>query len=245
MNKKRIIMTHLVVIILLALPTPSLADQTLSPARSYTVDVPSRSTAGGITFDGSVLWISVQSVCDPDRFVKYSLTGELLETIISPREGNPGGGMAFDGTSVYNLNYNTNMNTGLQAIDRFSLQGDFLDSAPAAGGYNTFGLTWNGNGFYQGHSPSVVDKSKIYQLDANRQEQKQTTVDFYVRGLAWDGSSLWVSSGKSGNVYQLNRRLKPVKTYTTTVPLADITWANGSLWGVEANANRLHQFVLP
>jgi hypothetical protein len=29
-----------------------------------------------------------------------------------------------------------------------------------------------------------------------------------------------------------------------TVPLADITWANGSLWGVEANANRLHQFIL-
>jgi hypothetical protein len=137
------------------------------------------------------------------------------------------------------------MNTGLQSIDRFSLKGEFLDAAPAAGGYNTFGLTWNGKGLYQGHSPTVVSKSKIYQLDANRQEVKQTTVSFYVRGLAWDGSHLWVSSGKSREVYQLDPEFKIIQTYTTVVPLADITWADGSLWGVETNANRLHKFVLP
>ena len=245
MNKKAIISISVITIALLILPIPGITEQTLSPVNSYTISVPGRSFAGGLTFDGSTLWISAQSVCDPDRFLKYSLSGELLETIISTREGNPGGGMAFDGTDLYNLNYNTNMNTGLQSIDRFSLQGKFLDAIPAAGEYNTFGLTWNGNGFYQGYSPTVVSKSKIYQLDAARQEVKHATVSFYVRGLAWDGSYLWVNSGDSQKVYKLDTDFNIVQTYTTTVPLADITWANGSLWGVETNVNRLHQFVLP
>ena len=243
MSTKNISIISIFTIALLGLTLPGIAEQSLSPANSYQISVPSQSFAGGLTFDGSALWISVQSICDPDRFLKYSLSGELLDTIISTREGNPGGGMAFDGTALYNLNYNTSMNTGLQAIDRFSLDGEFIDAIPAAGGYNTFGLTWNGNGFYQGHSPTVTSKSKIYQLDANRQEIKHTTVSFYVNGLAWDGSYLWVSLGDSRKVHKLDTKFNILQTYTTTVPLADITWANGSLWGVEKNANHLHQFV--
>lgn len=221
------------------------AAEILTPRNSYPVKVPSRSFAGGLTFDGSSLWISAQSVCDPARLQKYSLQGELQETFLSPRGGNMGGGLAFDGTSLYNLNYNTNMGRGFHTIDRLSSQGEFLDEASAAGGpYNTFGLTWNGNGFYQGHSPTVKQSSTIYQLDVNRQVLSNKSLPFYTRGLAWDGNHLWVSTGKFRKVYELDADLKILRVYTTTVALADITWANGGLWGLESNANRLHQFSI-
>ena len=218
---------------------------TLSPVKSYQISVPSRSFAGGLTFDGTSLWVSAQSVCDPARLQKYSLSGNPLETLLSSRGGNMGGGLAFDGTRLYNLNYNTNMNTGFHTIDRFSRSGDFMDETPAAGGpYNVFGLTWDGDGLYQGHSPTVKPRSMIYQLDANRREIKHATLPFYTRGLAWDGTHLWVSTGKSRKVYELDADLNILRVYNSTVALADITWANGKLWGIESNANRLHQFVI-
>jgi len=225
-------------------PTSAIPDGPLAPIETYKADVPKRSSACGVAFDGKHLWVAAQSVCDPDRFQKYSLDGKLLDTVIWDRGGNTGGGLTCDGKYLYNLNYNTNMGTGFNTIDKVTVFGELIDSTPAAGGpHNTFGLVWNGSGFFQGHSPTVRPKSTIYRLDANRNVIAGESKPFYTRGLAWDGQHLWASIGRDKKIYVLDRQLMIVKKIETTVPIGDIVWAGGTLWGIEHNGNRIHKLV--
>lgn len=212
----------------------------LRPVKSYDMRIPA--TIGGLAFDGSSLWMSAQSM-GSDFFLRYSLEGTLQRTIVSSRGGNPAGGLAYDGKHLYNLNYGTNMGTGRGTIDRFTLEGKFLDAKPALGGRNTFGLVWNGKGFFQAHSPTVSLNSKIYKLDASRKEVGHVNVPFYVSGLAWDGENLWASSSTKRMLYELDpKSFKVVRQRKTSVALHDITWAKGNLYGTEANRNKLHKF---
>ena len=69
-------------------------------------------------------------------------------------------------------------------------------------------------------------------------------MSFYTRGLAWDGTYLWVSTGKFKTLHKLDANMQVVQIYETTLPLAGITFANGALWGIEANNNQLHRFEI-
>lgn len=223
-------------------PRTAIPNGPLAPVETYQADVPKKSSACGIAFDGTHLWVAAQSVCDPDRFQKYSLDGRLRDTVIWDRGGNTGGGLTHDGKYLYNLNYNTNMGTGFNTIDKVTVFGELIDSTPAAGGpHNTFGLAWNGSGFFQGHSPTVRPKSTIYRLDANRKVLASQNKPFYTAGLAWDGQNLWAATGRDKKIYVLDSQLMIVKMIETTVPLKDLVWAGGVLWGIEQNANRIHR----
>ncbi len=217
----------------------------LTPDRSYELEVPEGFGASVLAFDGESLWVGAQAFQGPGLFQKYSLDGELLADFKSRRRGHVVGGLTFDGESLHSLSYNTRLNGGRQGIDEFTLGGAVVKQHKAAGGpHNTFGLAWNGKGFYQGHSPTVRPRSVIYRLDARGRVVSARKMPFYTRGLAFDGKYLWVSTSQYRKLYVLDSRLDVVEVFDTEMPLAGITWANGALWGLEHNSSRLHRFSI-
>ena len=231
---------------LLLIPTAFLSlaarAQTLEIDATYVIDSADGTFALGLTYDGSSLWISAQSGAQ-DRLKQYSVAGQLLQSLdISPRGGNPGGGLAFDGVYLYALNYGL---SGFNTIDRFTTDAVFIDAVTASGiGYNTFGIVWNGSGFYQGNSPSVISPSTIFLLDADRQQVSSSVVSFYVSGLAWDGSNVWACDSINNKLLKLDANLQVLLEFDTPVSLKDITWASGGLMGPRTKRKSTSQVYL-
>ena len=198
--------------------------------------------AGGVAFDGDHFWISAQSYVMEDRFLKCDRQGNILDVIYIPRGGNVNGGLTFDGQFLYNLSYNTNQETGYQTIDRFDLDGQYLESFPAAGGYNTFGLVWTGDYFYQGWHPTRNSGSELYRLDRQFNVLQSESLPIGINGLAWDGNLLWISTGEQKMLYTYQEGI--IDTIPVDFDIGDMTWVDGQLYGIVKNANRLEKLAI-
>lgn len=203
--------------------------------------LPNGMSAGGIAFDGTYFWVTAQSYIDHDRFYRIDQSGNRKDWMITKRQGNPNGGLTFDGKYLYNLNYKTN-NGGLNSIDRFSTDGDFIDSRDAAGsGYNTNGLTWAGGTFFQGIYEGY--NSILYELDEELSVISETMLPFRIDGLTWDGEKIWISTGERYRMYTYqNGDIQD--SYDVGISLKDIQWVDGDIYGVEKNSSRIHRIKM-
>jgi hypothetical protein len=230
-------------IVLLNIRSTSLAAEPvrLQSTMNFPVDVRAAS-AGGIAFDGKSLWVSVQSVRAPDRLMKYSMEGKRLSDV-ALTSGNIGGGLAYDGNELHVLDYRTR-HSGNGAIHRVNAEGKIVKSHELPKDqFNTFGLTYAQKSIYYGHSPTVRPMGTIYKISAMLQKSEVVKVDFYVRGLAFDGESFWVSTTKE--IHRVDEKFNILATYIPDKQAADLAWADGALWAVEHNQNRVHRFDIP
>jgi len=220
----------------------------IKPTLTFDIKEPGVSV-GGIASDGESLWISAQSVSNPDVILRYSFEGKLLKRIPLPGAGNIGGGLAHDGKCLYVLDYRNRiatrkgtLTTGRGAVYR--LHGEELKKIAdiPEEQSNTFGLTHMNGILYYGHSPTVRPKSTINSINSEFKLSNSTKVALYVRGLASDGRSLWCSSIK--RVHRLDDQFHVLGAFTPSVPLADLACSDGSLWAIEHNKNRVHRFTI-
>ena len=218
---------------------------TLTPVESRTVQMPDGWLATALTEHEGHLWFGAQASRRPSVLQRYTADGQLLEQLRTETAGNVGG-LAFCGQSMCNLDYGTNQRSGKSRLERLSTNGKLRHATPVVGGaHNTFGLAWNGSGFFQGHSPTVKPHSTIHRLDADGREIARAEMPFYTRGLTWHQGELWVTSGPYAEIHVLDAKLQVVRSYRTSVSLVGLAFIDGQLFGLEQNANRVHRFQLP
>lgn len=218
------------------------AQKAIAPDRTIEVDLPAKGIGiGGLTFDGKTLWISAQSVQMPDRLLQYSTDGKLLKSISLGRAGNVGGGLAHHQGRVHVLDYATKY-SGEGAIFRLGPK-DELDRFVEfpEGQFNTFGLASHGTALYYAHCPTVRPRAMLYRVEAEGAIAEAATLNLYVRGLASDGKSLWVASGKQ--LHRLDDQFRVIESLTTNFEVGEIAYGEGHLWAIERNTRRVHRLA--
>jgi hypothetical protein len=207
-------------------------------------------SAGGLVFDGKDLWISAQSL-GKDLLLSYDTAGKPNRRLAFEHAGNIGGGLAYDGKDYFILDYRNRIAlaggafrfTGNGAIFRLDPHGDLekvLDLPEEQ--TNTFGLVHHKGHLYYGHSPTVRPSATIYKVTGKAVIDAGTSVDYYVRSLSSDGTSLWASSIKK--VYRLNDDFTIAETFEPSVETAGIAVEGTHLWALEHNKNVLHRFKI-
>ena len=187
-----------------------------------------------------------------DLLLQYSPQGLLLRRFELGNAGNIGGGLTYDGKHLYLLDYTSRIQvagggqgrSGNGAIYRWGQAGGLVKVLDLpADQANTFGLTDRQGSLYYGHSPTVRDSATIYQITLERRLVEFAKTNFYVRGLASQGESFWVSTTKT--ILRVDHRFSVLETYLPQVEVGDLTWAKDHLWALEHSKNRLHRFSIP
>jgi hypothetical protein len=228
---------------------PALAEEPNQLQPDLTIPLGEKETsAGGLVFDGKELWISAQSL-GKDLLLNYTTAGKPNGRLAFEHAGNIGGGLAFDGKDYYVLDYRNRIAlaggafrfTGNGAIYRLDKAGDLekvLDLPEEQ--TNTFGLVHHKGHLYYGHSPTVKPSATIYKVTGKAVIDEGVKVNYYVRSLSSDGTSLWVSSVKQ--VYRLKDDFTIADTYKLSVETAGLAVDGKHLWALEHNKNVLHRF---
>jgi uncharacterized phage protein (TIGR02218 family) len=141
---------------------------------------------GGITFDGSALWVII-GLWGGAGLGKYSTTGTLLTTAYSAIFGIPmsvevGGGYVYTATSegwVYKLDSS----------------GNLVSSRLLGGTY----LFWDGANLWLGRTDNV-----LYKLAADL-SILTTTTGIVVNGLTSDGSALWAVNTSGNSIAKIDK----------------------------------------
>jgi hypothetical protein len=221
--------------------------QPIKPDRSFELGEKATS-AGGLIFDGKLLWVSAQSL-GKDLLLSYTTDGKVEKRISFDYAGNIAGGLAYDGTDYLLLDYKNRIAmaggvkfTGNGEIIRVDQHGDLetMIKLPSEQ-YNTFGLAFHKGDLYYAHSPTMKDNSTIYKVAAKAVIGEGVKVGYYVRALTSDGKSMWVSTPK--HILRLSDSGAIAEAFEPPFAVAGIAHdSDGNLWALEHNKNVLHRF---
>lgn len=203
-------------------------------------------TNDGLAWDGANLWYS-------DRHNVYNLDikGNVLGSFAFAHEV---AGLAWDGEYLW-MAYNDT----LAQVDK---KGKILHSikSPVS---QINALTW-GNGYlWAVVSDSLAGQSKIYAMDpqitavqtqnpANEGHEVVTDIKstgfkapYGARGIAWDGTSLWLADIISGRIFKINPNGEMLGNYSSpAIRPSGLTWDGATFWIFDSENDTIHQFTL-
>ncbi len=172
---------------------------------SFNINYPSISTSQGLAFDGTNFWYVERKTARCDLY-KVSPTGAVLDSIpIASAGGTTSwylGGAAWDGQGLWVSLYSPDASAALYKIDVAAKT--IMDTIPVFG-LQPQGITVRGDTLFYVMDGFQNDPEKIYAVDLNTEDTlfsfrvpEQIGVRQNPRGLAWDGSHLWLMAEPVG-----------------------------------------------
>ncbi len=203
-------------------------------------------TNDGLAWNGANLWYS-------DRYNVYKLDikGNVLGSFAFAHQV---AGLAWDGEYLW-LAYN-------DILAQVDTEGKILHSfkSPVS---HIDALTW-GNGYlWAVVSDSFAGKSNIYALEPQiavaqtptpasegrevviKVESTGFSVPYGARGIAWDGTSLWLADISSGHMFKMSPDGKTLGNYSSpAIRPRGLTWDGATFWIFDSENDTIHQFTL-
>lgn len=208
---------------------------------SFNINYPTINTSQGLAFDGTNFWYVERKTARCDLF-KVSPTGTVLDSIpIASAGGTTSwylGGAAWDGQGLWVSLYSPDASAGLYKIDVTAKT--ILDTIPVFG-LQPQGIAVRGDTLFYVMDGFQNDPEKIYAVDLATEDTlfsfrvpEQPGVRQNPRGLAWDGSHLWLMAEPVGA--STGRALFKYDLGGTGTPAISVLTANFNFMNVQVDS---------
>lgn len=204
-----------------------------------TISVPGTNPEG-IVFDGEYMWVA-NNGNNSDSVSKFDAANMALVGTYSV--GHSPDGVAFDGNNIWVTNSESN---NVWVLNRNGRQ-------IAAYGTGVFPLSlisdghnmWIGNGTGVNVGPQVAGTGSLTKISiANGQSMGTFSIGHHVRGLAYDGDSIWACNGNDNTVSRVRAsNVALLGTFATGLAPRAAAFDGVKIWVANSGAPTLTVFV--
>lgn len=194
----------------------------------------------GIMFDGQSIWVANDGTLDTvTKFDAASMT-----FVANYPVGRAPDQLAFDGTNVWVTNSNSN-NVWVLNRNGTQLHGYATGIFPLSMAFDGQNM-WIGNGTGVNVGPPVPGIGSLTKIRvADGRNMGTFTIGHHVRGLIYDGTSIWACNGNDNTVSRVRASdVALLGTFATGKLPRAVAFDGGKIWVANSGENTLTVFVL-